>query len=111
MRMQYLEYETWTFEQWETLPLTGDDLMYHVLDSVTSAFASSFLHEMEEDDPGFSSIHSQGHVMMYMMHTGRGCSDYCRLPRASVDASRLSSRASRAQVSLLTKRERSLVLK
>jgi hypothetical protein len=110
--MEYCEYETWTFEQWETLPLTDDDLIYHVLDSVTSAFASWSLHEIEENDPGLSSINSQGHVILYMMHKGRGCSDYGRLPRLSVGSSNLSSCGSRDQVSLLTKkRENSLVLK
>ena len=34
MHMQYAEYETWTFEQWEALPLTNDDLMYHLEDDV-----------------------------------------------------------------------------
>jgi hypothetical protein len=51
MRAEHQNYETWTFEEWESLPLTNDDLMYQVLDSVTSALASSSLQDMEEDDP------------------------------------------------------------
>jgi hypothetical protein len=50
MRKEYQEYETWTFEQWESLPLVHDDLMYQVVDSVSSALASSSLQDMEEDD-------------------------------------------------------------
>jgi hypothetical protein len=50
MRKEYQEYETWTFEQWESLPLVHDDLMYQVVDSVSSALSSSSLQDMEEDD-------------------------------------------------------------
>jgi hypothetical protein len=66
MRKEYQEYETWTFEQWESLPLIHDDLMYQVVDSVTSALASSSLQDMEEDDGGVSSIHTEGRVTACM---------------------------------------------
>jgi len=64
MHMQYSEYEYWTFEQWEALPLTDDDLMYH-LDSLTSAFSSSSLHDMdqEEETTFFDSVSDIGDVV------------------------------------------------